>query len=93
MKYKGIEKRNAMLRFGASLLPSGNYYGFSTVLPFAIASIFENADIPVNILKLVGSIPNRDIIRKCVTENTVDTVLLTQDSAQGNHYVYISSDK
>ena len=79
-KYRGTEKGNAMLRFGASLLPSGGYSGFSTVLPFAIASVFENAGIPVNTLKLVVSLLNRDMIRKCVTQNAADTVLLTQDS-------------
>ena len=76
-KYKGTKKGNAMLGFGASLLPSGGYSGFFTALPFAIVSIFEHAGIPGNILKLVNLLPNRDMIRKCVTENIVDTVLLT----------------
>ena len=89
----GTEKGNAMIGFGASLLPSNGYSVFSTALPFAITSVFENAGIPVNILKLVGSLPNRDTIRKCVTGNAVDTVLLTQDSVQVNRHAYVSSDK
>ena len=69
-----------MLGVGASLLPYGGYSEFSTALPFVIASVFENAGIQVNILKLVRSLPNRDMIRKCVAENAVDMVVLSQDS-------------
>ena len=92
-KYKEADIGNAMLGFGASLLPSGGYAEFSTMLPFVIAFISENAGIPCDMLKLVNSLPNRDIIRKCVTRNAIDTVILNQDSVQGNHHVYLSSDK
>ena len=92
-KYRGTEIGNAMLGFEAYLFPSGGYSDFFTALTFAIASVFGIADISVNTLKLVGSLPNRDMIWKCVTENVVDTVVLTQDSVQGNCHVYVSSDK
>ena len=62
------------------LLPSGGYTEFATVSPFLIASIFENAGIPCDTLKLVNSLQNRDIFGKCVTENAIGTVMLTQDN-------------
>lgn len=67
--YKGREIDDTMMGFGASLLPSSRYAGFDTALPFVIASIFENVGIPCDMLKLVDSLPNRDMIRKCDTEN------------------------
>ena len=82
-----------MLGFGAVLLLSGSYAGFATVLPFVIVSIFESAVIPYDMLKLVNSLPNRDIIGKCMTENAINTVMLTQDSVQIIHHIYVSSDK
>ena len=74
--YRGSEQGDAMLGFGASLIPSSGYAGLATALPFVIASIFENAGIKIDCMHLVNSLPNRDVIRKCVTENAIDTIYL-----------------
>ena len=91
--YKETEIGGAILVFRASLIPSSGYAGFATTLPFEIASIFENSGIPCDMASLVNSLPNRDMIRKCVTENEIGTVLLTQESVALSRHVYISCNK
>ena len=63
------------------------------MISFVIGALFSNAGISIDLDNLVDSAPCKDKIRNCVTENAIDTVLLTQDSVQKNSHIYISSDK
>ena len=42
---------------------------------------------------MIKSAPCRDKLRKCVTENTINTILLTQDNVHMNIHVYFFSNK
>ena len=44
-------------------------------------------------IKIVDSLPLRDKIRKCVTENAIYNIPLIQDSLRQNCRIYFSSDK
>ena len=52
----------------ASLVPQSGYSGLATIIPFVVGSVLANADIPVDIDKLVNSLPGRDTIQKLVTK-------------------------
>ena len=58
-----------------------------------MGSFFNNAGVLIDTTKIVDSLPSRDKIRKCIIENTIYTILLTQDSLKQNCHVYFSSDK
>ena len=92
-KYKGSKMGDAMLGLGASLIPQAGYAGYASVIPFVVGNIFQNAGVPIDTTKIVMSSPSKEKIRKCVTENAVDTILLIQASLKMNNHVYISSDK
>ena len=66
---------DAMLGLGASLIPQAGYAGYANVIPFVVGNIFQNAGVPIDTTKIVMSSPSKEKIRKCVTENVVDTIL------------------
>ena len=77
-----------MIGFGASLIPAAGHAGLSSVVPFMIGSIFNNSGVSIDMTKIVNSLPSVDKIRKCVTENAIDTILLMQDSLKQNcHFI------
>ena len=92
-KYKGTEKGDKVIGFAASLVPQCGYAGLATLLPLAIASVFMNANIPLDLNCLVDSQPSRHKIQSLISQNAVDTVLLTQESISDNSNVYISCDE
>ena len=92
-KYKGTEQGDTLLGFATSLVPQCGYAGLAIVLPLAITSVFMNANVPLNLNSLVDSQPSWHKIQSLVSQNAVDTVLLTQESISENPNVYISCDK
>ena len=82
-----------MLGFAASLMPSVGYSRFATVIPLVLGALFQNVGIDVDLESIVGSAPCQEKLMKYVTEDAMDTMLLTQDSVQRNSHVYFSSGK
>ena len=78
---------------GASLVPWSGYSGLATILPFVVGSVLANADISVDLNNLVSSLPRRDTIQSLVTENAVDTIMLTRESITANQHSFVSSGK
>ena len=71
---------DAILEFGASLVPQCSYSGLSTVLLFAVGSVLDNACIPIDVELLVNSMPSKDTIQNLVTKNAIDMCILTQEN-------------
>ena len=69
--YRGIDLGDAILEFGASLVPQCSYSGLSTVLTFVIGSALANAGISISVESLVNSMPRKDTIHNLVTKNTI----------------------
>ena len=82
-----------MLGFGLTLVPQCSYNSLSSLLPFVISSVFEDAGVPLDNEKLINALPSPQTLRHVITETAVDTVLLTQQSLQTNPCVYLSCDK
>merc|ERR1740124_288132 len=78
--YKGTDLGDAILVFGASLVPQCGYSCLSTMLPFSIRSVLANAGIPISVELLVSLMPSKDTIQNLVTKNAIDTCILTQES-------------
>ena len=91
--YKGSNLGNLLMGVSASLVPQSGYSGLATIIPFVVGSVLANVDIPVDIDKLVNSLPGRDTIQKLVTKNAVDTILLTREIITDNGHIFVSSDK
>ena len=58
-KYNGTEKSDKAIGFATSLVPQCGYAGLATVLIPAIASVFMNTNIPLDLNSLVDSQPSR----------------------------------
>ena len=92
-RYTRTATGSSTLAFGVTLVPSCSYFGLSTLLPFAVGSVFEDAGIELDKSRLIESLPSSQTLRTLVTETAVDTVLLTRQSLQLNPHVYITCDK
>ena len=66
--YKGSNLGNLLMGVSASLVPQSGYSGLATIIPFVVGSGLVNADMPVDIDKLVNSLPWRDTIQNLVTK-------------------------
>ena len=63
------------------------------MIPNIIGITFTSAELKLAIDKCIDSIPSDKPIHTSVTNNTIDTILLNQQSIIENLYVYLSVDK
>ena len=92
-KYEGKKEADKMLGYAASIVPQCGYSGLATIIPFVVANLLTNADIPFHSQNLISSLPSPQKIQSLVTEHAVDTALLTLRSINSNPNVYLALDK
>ena len=82
-----------MLACVTSSVPQCGYSSLSTVIPFVIGSMLSNAGLEVSIENLVNACPSRQKLQDLVTNNAVNTIMLTQYSIVANPHMYIYTGK
>ena len=92
-RYNATKYGSKMIGFAASLVPQCGYYGFSTIIPFIIASFLTDAGVTFDKQALIQSLPSPQTIQNLITDIAVDSVMLTQQSLRHNPIVYLTCDK
>ena len=79
-EYAGGNIGNRLSSTAESLVPKAGMSGVATITPMMVGGVLANAAIEFDIRKIVQSLPGRILIGNMVIQNTVYTVMLTQQS-------------
>ena len=75
------------------MVPQAGINGTATIILMVVGAVLEKTGIKMNASNLVQRLPSCPMITRMVTQNAVNTIMLTKESIQHNPVVLISCNK